>query len=181
MKKILIIITALMVILSCATTKEAKLSRIELRNEKKIVEQALIKNAVESRRFIIKLDKLYFSYGGFADLIPRANYMIIDGEKAIISAAYLGRQYNIRGIAGINMFGKAMNYELTSDLTRGSYDIKMKVNNGNVSFDVYLTISKNGFCSASVSGLKIDYIRYSGHIVAMKDKTNTPLPEGNVI
>ena len=79
------------------------------------------------------------------------------------------------------MFGKAMNYELTSDLTRGSYDIKMKVNNGNTSFDVYLRISKNGFCSASVSGLKIDYIRYSGHIVAMKDKTNTPLPEGNVI
>ena len=45
------------------------------------------------------------------DLVPRANYIIIDGETAVISAAYLGRQYDIRPIAGINMQGRAEEYE----------------------------------------------------------------------
>jgi hypothetical protein len=166
---------------SCITTKEAKFSGRELRNEKKIAEQAAVKQAVESRRFIIKLDRLYFSHGGFADLVPRSNYIIIDGEKAIISAAYLGRQYDLREIAGIDMLGKAFNYEVTRNISKGTYNIKMKVNNGTTSFDVYLSIGKNGKCTASVSNLKIDSVRYSGYIVPMKDKTNNPRSESDMI
>jgi hypothetical protein len=110
MKKLLFIITTLLVISSCATTKDAKSSRIELRKEKKLAEQAVIKNAVESRRYIIKFDRLYFSHGGMVDLIPNTNYIIIDGEKAIVSAAYLGRQSDIRPIAGISLSGKTIKY-----------------------------------------------------------------------
>ena len=163
---------------SCVTTKEAKLSRAELRNEKKIVKQDEVRNAVESRKFIIKFDRLYFSYGGIADLLPRANYIIIDGEKAIINTAYLGRQFDIRRIAAIDIFGRSVNYELTNDLSKGNYKVKMKVNNGGGnSFDLYLDISKNGYCTVSVSSLKIDYIRYSGYIVPISPKTDT-IPSG---
>ena len=48
------------------------------------------------RRFIIKFDRLYISHGGTIDLIPKANYIILDGDKVIISAAYVGRQYSYR-------------------------------------------------------------------------------------
>jgi len=182
MKKIFIIITTLMAISSCTTTKEAKSSRVELRKEKKLVEQAVVKQAVESKRFIIKFDRLYLLYGGIIDLIPRANYIIIDGEKAIINTAYLGRQYDIMPIAGINLFGKAMNYELTNKLSKGSYEIKMKVKNeGSNSFDVYLTISKNGNCSASINSLKINNINYSGYVVPISDNTYNPVQNGNII
>ena len=171
-----------MVISSCTTTKEAKSSRVELRKEKKLTEQAVVKQAVESKRFIIKFDRLYFLYGGIVDLLPRANYIIIDGEKAIIYTAYLGRQYDIKPIAGINLFGKAMNYELTNNLSKGNYEIKMKVRNeGSNSFDVYLTISKNGNCSASINSLKINNINYSGYVVPISDNTNSPVQNGNVI
>ncbi|MGA2407895.1 MAG: DUF4251 domain-containing protein [Bacteroidales bacterium] len=182
MKKIFIIITTLMVISSCTTTKEAKSSRVELRKEKKLAEQAIVKQAVESKRFIIKFDRLYLLYGGIVDLVPRANYIIIDGEKAIINTAYLGRQYDIRPIAGINLFGKAMNYELTNKLSKGSYEIKMKVKNeGSNSFDVNLTISINGNCSASINSLKINNINYSGYVVPISDNTNNPVQNGNII
>ena len=60
-----------MVLSSCAATKETKSARIELRNEKKLAEQAMVKKAVESKRFIIKLDKLYFSRGGIVDLLTK--------------------------------------------------------------------------------------------------------------
>jgi len=182
MKKLFIIISAFMVISSCVTTKEAKLSKAELRNTKKLAKQEQIKNAVESKKFIIKLDRLYFNYGGIADLFPRSNYIIIDGERAIINTAYFGRQYDIRRIAAIDIFGRNMNYEVTKDLSKGVYQVKMTVSNaGGTKFDVYLDISKSGYCDASVSSLKIDNIRYSGFVEPIKVETNTTQPEGNVI
>ncbi|HEX7494061.1 MAG TPA: DUF4251 domain-containing protein [Bacteroidales bacterium] len=182
MKKLFIIITTIMVISSCVTTKEAKLSRAELRNEKKLANQEEVRNAVESKKFIIKLDRLYFSYGGIADLLPRYNYIIIDGEKAIINTAYFGRQYDIRRIAAIDIFGRNVNYEVTKDFSKGVYRVKMKVRNaGSNTFDVYLDISKNGYCNASVSSIKIDYIRYSGFVEPIKVETNTTPPAGDVI
>ena len=182
MKKLFIIITTIMVISSCVTTKEAKLSRAEIRNEKKLAKQEEIRNAVESKKFIIKLDRLYFSYGGIADLHPRYNYIIIDGEKAIINTAYFGRQYDIRRIAAIDIFGRNVNYEVTKNLSKGVYQVKMKVRNaGSNIFDVYLDISKNGYCNASVSSIKIDYIRYSGFVEPIKSESNTTPPAGDVI
>lgn len=182
MKKLFTIIIALLVMSSCSTTKEAKTSRVELRKEKKLIEQVLVKNAVETRRYIIKLNRLYFSYGGLTDLIPRANFIIIDGDKAVISTAYLGRQYDIKPIAGINMRGRTEDYALTNNLSKGSYEIKMKVHNGGSNtFEVYLRISKDGSCSVSVSSLKIDNIRYSGYLVPVPGSINTSLKESNMI
>jgi hypothetical protein len=182
MKKLSIIIMSLVLMSSCSTTKEAKSSRAELRHEKKVIEQGLVKNAVETRRYIIKLNRLYFNYGGMAELIPRANFIIIDGDRAVISTAYLGRQYDIKPIAGINMRGRAVDYALTNNTSKGSYDIKLKVKNGrNASFDVYLNVSKDGSCTASLSSLKIDNVRYSGYLVPISDRTNTHLQEGDLI
>ena len=182
MKKLSVIIIVLMIMSSCTTTKEANSARIDLRREKRINEQSLVKNAVESRRYIIKLDRLYNLYGGIIDLIPRANYIIIDKERAIISTAYLGRQYDIKPIAGINVRGRSESYSLTNNLSKGNYVIKMTVDNGGRNaFNVYLTISKDGYCSASVSSLRIDNIRYSGYLVPIENKTNINPLETNLI
>ena len=180
MKKILFILTTLMVISSCSTTREAKSSRVELRKEKNLAEQTMIKKAVESRRFIIRFDRIYFSYGGMADLVPRANFIIVDGEKGIISTAYLGRQYDIRPIAGITVRGKTIKYELKDDSRKGKYELDMKINNQADSFDIFLTIGANGSCNATLSSIRIDNVRYSGQIVPIKEK-KVYLPEKGLI
>lgn len=178
MKKLYIFIIALLVMSSCSTTKETK----SLRAEKKQIEQSVVKNSIETRRYIIKLNRLYFTYGGMADLIPRANFIIVDGEKAIISTAYVGRQFDIKPIAGINMRGRAEDYALTNNLSKGSYNIKMKVRNGGGNaFDLYLNVSKNGYCTASVSSLKIDNIRYSGYLVPISGNTKSAAEGGDSI
>jgi hypothetical protein len=182
MKKLFIILVFPIVLSSCMTSKDATSSRAELRKEKKLTTQLLVKTAVDSRKYIIKLDRLYFSHGGMIELVPRANFIIVDGDRAVISTAYLGRQWDIRGIAGIDIRGSAKDYEVTSKLSKGSYEIKLKVaNGGSTSFDVYLTISKNGSCNASVSNIKIDNIRYSGYLVPISDDPNKVLEEGNTI
>jgi hypothetical protein len=181
MKTPLYILFAVLFMSSCATSKETVSGRRELREENLIAGQTLIEKAVESRRFIIKLDRIYFTHGGIADLIPRRNYIIIDGSKAIISAAYLGRQFDIRPIAGINMRGEAKEFQLTSNEAKGLYEIKMKVDNSVTSFDVYLTIGKNGSCNASLSGMKIDFVRYKGYIVPIKEKENNSFMNSTLI
>lgn len=181
MKNLLTLLILLSLFSSCATSKLDRASRIELRNEKKLADQEQIKKAVESKRFIIKLDRLFYSRGGIIDLRPRANYIIVDGDKAIISAAYLGRQHDIRPIAGISMRGVTTSYKLNNDSIRGMYEINMEVSNGANSFDVYLKIGNNGSCSASLSNLKIDFTRYSGQIVPIRDKNRVPLNKNIMI
>jgi hypothetical protein len=182
MKKLFAIIISLVVMSSCTTTKEANSSRAELRKEKKLIDQMLVKNAVESKRYIIKFDRIYFTYGGIIELLPRANFLIIDKEKAILNTAYMGRQFDIKPISAINIRGRALDYAVTDNLSKGSYEIKMKVNNGGSNtFDVFIRISKNGYCSISVSSLKIDNVSYAGNLVPITDKPNTVPQVGNSI
>ncbi len=165
MKKLVYLFTAVLILSACASSKDVKSSRAEARNEKKIVKQEIVKNAVESRRFIVKLNRMYLTYGGIIQLVPRANYIIVDGTKGVISTAYFGRQYNFRPIAGINMIGRTDDYQLTNNTSKGLYRVDMKVAEGANSFSVNLTISKNGTCNASISSMFINNIRYSGNVV----------------
>jgi hypothetical protein len=182
MKNLFAVIISLVVISSCSPTREAGSAKGDSHKEKKLVEQTAIRNAVESKRYIIKFDRIYNNFGGMIELIPRANYLIIDRGKAILNTAYVGRQYDIRPIAAIDIHGKALNYAVTNNLSKGSYEIKMKVGNGRSNtFDVYITITKNGYCSASVSSLKIDNIRYSGYLVPIDDNSDTLQQSGNSI
>jgi hypothetical protein len=180
MKKLLFIISIVTIISSCASTNETKSVRKEQRDENKLAELAMVKNAIESRRFIVKLNRIYMT-GGIIDLRPRANYIIIDGRKAIINTAYIGRQWDIRRITAINMRGAANEYEMTSNLGKGKYEVSLKVQNGASSFDVYLTIGKDGNCNASVNSLKISNIRYSGFVVPIIDNKKMQPPEGESI
>jgi hypothetical protein len=181
MKKLLYILVIFALFTSCSVSKEAQLTRSELRKDKKIAEQAIVKKAVESRRYIIKLDRMYYRHGGFIDLYPRANYIIIDGNKAAVSMAYIGRQFDIRPIAGINIIGRPLKYELTNDVTKGSYHVKTEVDNGNNSFDLYLTIGKGGYCSVSMSNMKLDYVTYKGYLVPIKEKVKVQLQDTGVL
>lgn len=182
MKKLFILVISLVIMSSCNTTKVAKSSRAELRKEQKLLSQEMVKNAVESKKYIIKFDRIYFSYGGIIELIPRANFIIIDGERAILNTAYLGRQFDIKPIAAIDIRGKAVDYALTDNLSKGSYEVKMKVNNGGSnSFEIFIRISKDGYCSTSISSLKIDNVTYAGHLVPIANKTETSPQEGNPI
>lgn len=180
MKKLLFIGFCVLVLSSCSSTKEARTAKAELNKENKLAEQVVVKQAVESRRFIIKLDRIYLTRG-MIDLIPRANYIIVDGQKAIIAAAYFGRQYDFKPIAGINIHGVAENYAVTSNVSKGKYEIKMKVSNKTASFDVYLTIGKDGNCTASVNSLKISNVRYRGYVVPISDKPGEYLQNGDAI
>lgn len=173
MKKLLFILMTAFIFSACATTNEAGKSRADIRHEKDLVNQAIVKQAIESRRFIVKLDRMYLT-GGMVQLKPRANYIIVDGRKAIINAAYMGRQWDIRPIAGINMKGVASDFELTNQVSKGVYKISMKVDNNSGTFDVYMTVGKDGSVNATLNNVRIQNVRYTGYVVPISDR-NIPL------
>ena len=100
MNKLIFILSGFVILSSCATAKVEKTSKNEPAEVKNPVQQEQIRHAVEMKRFIVKFDRLYISYGGTIDLIPKANYIILDGDKVIISAAYVGQAIQLSSCQG---------------------------------------------------------------------------------
>jgi hypothetical protein len=183
MKKLIFILTGMAVMSACATSKVEDTTKKESGAAKNAIVQAEIRQAVEMRTFIVKFDRLYTSRGGMVDLIPKANYIIVNGDKVIISAAYIGQQYGFRPIKGIDMRGKAVSFELKNNTSKGLYEINMKVKNESNTFDVYLTVNNDGNCNTSLASYRIDHVRYTGTFVPLmpkQERENEKLPENAV-
>jgi hypothetical protein len=183
MKKMIIILAGMAVISACATSKVEDTTKKESKEAEKNLLQSEIKQAVEMRTFIVKFDRLYTSRGGIVELIPKANYIIVNGDKVVISAAYIGQQYGGRPIKGIDMRGRAVSFQLKNNTSKGLYEINMKVKNESNTFDVYLTVKNDGNCNTSFASYRIDHVRYSGTIVPImprEEKEKNALPENAV-
>jgi hypothetical protein len=173
MKKIAVLLSAVFLFTACSSTKELSSARAENRKSKKLAEQAGIKKAIESRRYIIKVNRLY-SRGARYDLISTTNFVIINGEIASISLGYMGGSFGIHKITGINLNGHANNYKMESNESRGVYKIQMSVTYGSDKFDVYLTVGKSGSCSISLNNAYIQTVDYTGYLVPIPDSINEP-------
>ena len=179
MKKIAFLLSIVFLISACTSTKELTGSRAENRKFKKLAEQAEIKKAVESRRFIIKVDRLYTIGGGRWELVPTSNFLIINGEIASISLAYMGRNFGIRPITGINLNAHTLDYKMESDEAKGMYKIQMAVKYGEDKFDVYLSIGNKGSCSISLNNSYIQSVSYSGTLVPLAESKNVSVQKGD--
>jgi hypothetical protein len=181
MKNIILTILSLALLTSCSTAKEGSSVRRANNEEKRVAVEAAIKDAIESKWFIVKLDRVYPAFGGVVDLLPRANYIIIEGGTSRIRSAYMGRQYSFRPIAGINMKGSTKEYRLIYNPSKGKYEIHIKIEQNGNHFDLYLTVGRNGSCSASISGMEIDTVRYSGQLVPVRKPSETVRQESDTI
>jgi hypothetical protein len=177
MKNLLTLFLAIILAVSSGFTsrqeKEEKLSRAE----KKVIKQQLIKEAVESRQFVINLERLYMTPYGMIDLTRNRNYIIVEGKKAAIRAGYMGRQQGLYPIAGINLAGEPSVYKMKKDKEKGNYRIEFEVSGTSDLFHVVLVISENGYCNATISGAKIDQVRYSGDLNPIIKDKNVPEPD----
>lgn len=181
MKKIAYFLTLVFLFSACTSTKELSSTRAENRKSKRLAEQADIKKAVESRKFVIKVNRIYITGGGSAEMQPQNNFVIINGEIASISLGYIGRTYFARPISGINFNGHTLDYKMESDGTKGQYKIQMVVKAGADKFDVYLTIGGDGYCSISLNNPYIQSVSYYGTLVPLADPKNITVQKGDRI
>ena len=172
--------SAVLLLASCSTIKDATSSIVKYRNKKKLANQQIVKNAVESQSFIVKLDRMYLANSGIVQLVPGENYLVVYGEKAALNTAYSGRQYGFRPISAINMFGRTTDYKLIKYADKGTFEISMKISDDGTSFTVFLKISNRGICHVSISSMMTDNVRFSGNVVPFTPK-DRPVEPGSVI
>ena len=176
MKNLSFIIAIAIILGSCSSSKETTMTKQDKRMTKKLAEQEIIKKAVESRRYIIKIDKLYMSRGGVVDLIPSSNYVIINGGIASVCLFYSGPSDFSRPISAINFNGHTITYEMKSDQGKGLYNINTRVKKGADNFDFYITIGTSGSCSLSVINPHIQSVTYKGEVMPIPAE-GEPLPD----
>jgi hypothetical protein len=174
MKKLVYFIIAVIFIVSCTATKETGSERKQKRLEDKLAEQAIVKKAVESKRYIIRMNKIFMTGGNGVDLVPRSNYIIIDGDIASVSLAYIGRSFSSRPISGINFNGHTIKYAIKNDETKGLYNIELRVAKGNDIFDLFISIGSEGYCSVSLNNANIQSVSYRGILVPVGEKKKVP-------
>ncbi len=179
MKKAIFFLAAFLIASMCLSFTDIsaqgeKPSRAEKRKLRKISEMAQVKKAVESRRYVIKVRRLYTNGGGFYEMVPTANFVIINGEFASISLGYVGRSFGIHPITGINLNGRTYSYKM-QDRTKGQgYDVQLAVKYGGDKFDVYLTIGPSGSCGITINNPYIQSIRYEGDLEPIPASQATP-------
>jgi hypothetical protein len=175
MKKIAFLFIIGFIFSGCSSTQELTGTRAESRKLEKLANQADIKNAIESRKYIITANRIYTPDGRIMDLVPRSNFVIVNGEIASVSLGYIGRSYFSRPISGINLNSYTSVYKMENNEVKGLYKIEMELEYASDKFDVYLTIGKEGSCDISISNPNIQPVHYSGNLVPL------PAPSSNII
>jgi hypothetical protein len=166
MKNLVSVLIAAIFIVSCSSSKETTTAKLD----KKAAEKEIVKRAVESRQYIIRMDKIYAQKGGVVDLVPTSNFFIINGEIASVSLAYVGRSFFIRPITGINFNGQTVRYEMQSNNEKGLYNIQVEIMKGGDKFNFYLTIGTSGYCNISLNNPYIESVSYRGTLVPISQK-----------
>lgn len=141
-----------------------------LRKSERVAERrAVVTSAVESGTFVIRMNYLTGRYGLKADLRPSHNFIVIrNNQIARISLGYMGRSYDIMQINGINMEGEIIesSYEQKQN---GMYRILMKVKENNDTFDLNISIGRDGYCDVGIIHPRIDYVTYRGEVYSPRN------------
>lgn len=177
MKKLFIILLTILTAFSFISAVNPPSEDKPGRSEKKAAKQKIVKEAVESGRFVIEFDRLYMYRYGRIDLSPGKNFILISGNKAVIRAGYMGRQIGFMPIAGIKLAGEPVYYKMEKNSAKGTYRIEMDVRGDSDTFHISILIGDTGSCNTTISANRIDQVRYSGTLVPMDKEEKVPEPD----
>lgn len=140
-------------ILSCASTKNS-----QSRDEKKAVRQ--IENtiafnkalkALESRDFVVKVNRVTFRLGQFEHTSPSTNFVSLSGKDATVQLAFDHVGAGPNAIGGITVKGKASNIKESVD-KHGNVSFKMSIIGHSISASVIIKLYKDSnACEVEVS------------------------------
>ena len=79
------------------------------------------------------------------DMVPGANFIAINNNRARINVGYMGRSYDTMPIAAINMNGYIVDKRVSPN-KNGGYTVNLKVKENNDIFNLSMVISPGGKC-----------------------------------
>lgn len=164
MRRVIIGCAVILGLVSCTATKSTTSARATQKAIKAEETRMAVESMVQSGSYLVKVDRLYSGRVSNAYLSPNQNYIIIDKGQLRMKLAYMGRSYNLRGIAAINMSANAEKYEVVRDTAKKKFDVRIKASQAGEPFDIFLTIDDSGYANVSVTNPRIETVRYYGKL-----------------
>ena len=164
MKNYFIIAILLLTVSSCSTVRTADSSAASRRAARLEAMRESVEGSIQSGNYLVKMNRLDGSRALAVQLSPKFNYIIIDQGMVRMKLGYVGRQYDFRGIAAINMTGKAQSYEVIRDAEKKRYEVNIMASQAGELFEISLSIDDKGNCTAQIYNNRIESVRYSGQL-----------------
>lgn len=149
-----------------AQTKEEKK---KLKEEAAQKEYEATKVLIESGTYSFNATFANTQKGRRIDLTTNSGYLTISNNKAKADLPYFGVVHVASiGNSGVEFENENVEFEIEFDDKKQRIGIDFKANHKSESYDISLTVFKNGNANLTVSSVRRDRISYSGNITALK-------------
>jgi len=154
--------------------ENTSLSRKEKRKAKQEKEYQLIKDMLENRYFVLEANFLQDKHGSRFPVNNGLNFVSVDSTEAIIQ---IGSNYRLgaNGVGGVTAKGKITRWEMTENLKKNFFSLRLNVITTIGIYDLYFSISPSGQATAQLTGLSSGSLTFDGNIVPWE---NTSIYEG---
>ena len=158
MKKILLIITAAVIMAACATTDKQK------GYDKKKEKAEMIDKAVSNRDFKISVRTAYPNRGRSVPLTTDFE-LRVKGDSVMSYLPYFGRAYNIPygGGQGLNFSAVMSDFKITQP-KRDKKHIEFNVKNDEDTYKFYIDVFDNGKAAINVIPQQRESISFNGDV-----------------
>lgn len=128
-----------------------KKQKKEERTRQREAQMAQTMAMLESRRFVLEANYLSDSRGNRVVVSSNINFIRVDSAHAVIQ---IGNTYGIgyNGVGGITADGEIRKYDLQPLRNNSGFNLTLLVSTNIGAYDIFLSITPDGFASATLSG-----------------------------
>lgn len=173
MKRILILLAAVLLALPATSQELSKQEQKKLNKELKKEQQAkeaamkaaLVKIMVENQKFVLEANRLRDKRGNTVNVPSTLNFVAVDSLTGVLqigSNAYVG----LNGVGGITEQGTVTKYEYKMNEKNGIYNVSYYLRTPSGTYDVRLVVYPDTRADATVSSNWPGRLNYSGYLVA---------------
>lgn len=156
-------------------TLPKKLTKSELRKQRKAEERALVQkdyistaSIIQSQKFVIEADYLSTESGPRRPINSLVNFILFDSTNSIIQVATLNSSPGSNGVGGVTAKGNVTSWKFDQDDKRMSFSVNTNVMTVYGTYNIYIYINAVGGATAYLSGNSYGKIIFDGRIVPLK-------------
>jgi hypothetical protein len=137
----------------------------EMKEQEALFQAKLTHLLLEQQRFVLEASTIREDRGPSTTVNPDLNYIAVDSLNGVLQFA-TGTDFGRNGVGGTTDEGFVQNYQYKLNEKNGTYLVVFFLHAPNRSYDVQISVHRNGKAQATVTSDKFGKISYSGKLVA---------------
>ncbi len=152
-------------------TKTQKQLLKEEKKKQREMEEAerarLVDLMVNTQRFVLEADYLSNQYGDRIVVSSTLNFIIVDSTQGTIQFASPSGMGGPNFMGGVTADGTITQYEITRLPRSGGYNIKLLIMTSLGTYDLFISVSTDGYATATIGGNWGGKLNYHGRLVPL--------------